>query len=301
MSLWILLTLAAAFLQNLRSLLQKRLTGALSVNGAAYVRFCYALPFAWLYLLALAAGGTLPAPTPGFWAFCVAGALAQVAGTAALLAAFTLRSFAVGTALSKTEVVQTALVGLVLLGEAVAPLAAVGIVVSFAGVLLLSAPTPLRTLLGSGRGLVLGLLAGSGFAVSAVCFRGAALALGGGSVPLRAAFTLAVALSVQTVVMGLYLALRERGEVARVAVAWRQGVWVGVCGAAASAGWFTAMTLETSALVRALGQVELLFAVLASAWVLRERLRARELVGIVGLVAGVCLLLVPQVAPTHPW
>ena len=31
-------------------MLQKRLTGELSVNGAAYVRFVYAIPFAWIYV-----------------------------------------------------------------------------------------------------------------------------------------------------------------------------------------------------------------------------------------------------------
>ena len=51
MELWLGITLVAAFLQNVRSLLQKRLTGKLSVNGAAYVRFLYAVPFAWVYAL----------------------------------------------------------------------------------------------------------------------------------------------------------------------------------------------------------------------------------------------------------
>ena len=49
MSAWVLLTIAGAFLQNFRSLLQRQLTEDLSVNGAAYVRFLFALPFAWLF------------------------------------------------------------------------------------------------------------------------------------------------------------------------------------------------------------------------------------------------------------
>ena len=97
--LWIPLTIAAAFLQNLRSLLQRRLTGALSVNGAAYVRFCFALPFAWLYLGMLAGSGGLPAPGGAFWSYVIAGSLGQMFASACLLAAFILRSFAVGTAL----------------------------------------------------------------------------------------------------------------------------------------------------------------------------------------------------------
>ena len=42
MELWIPVTLFAAFMQNLRSALQKHIKGKLSTGGAAYVRFCYA-------------------------------------------------------------------------------------------------------------------------------------------------------------------------------------------------------------------------------------------------------------------
>ena len=44
--LWIPLTIAGAFFQNLRSALQKHLKSRLSTAGASYVRFFYAWPFA---------------------------------------------------------------------------------------------------------------------------------------------------------------------------------------------------------------------------------------------------------------
>lgn len=288
---WVILTIAAAFLQNLRSILQKRLTGDLSVNGAAYVRFCYALPFAWCYVAVLAAGEALPAMGAGFWLYCLTGGVAQILGTACLLGGFTHRSFAVTTALSKTESVQTALIGFVLLGDRIAAQPALGIAISLVGVLLLMSGVSLRDLLRDGHGLLLGVLAGTGFAVAAVCFRGAALALPEGGVMLRAGLALAVALTLQTAIMGLYLAGREPGQLIRVATAWRSGLAVGLCGAAASVGWFTAMTLEASALVRALGQVELLFALAASSWLFGERVTGRDLVGIAALLGGVYLLL----------
>ncbi|MEZ5559482.1 MAG: EamA family transporter [Pseudomonadales bacterium] len=289
--LWIPITVAAAFLQNLRSLLQKRLTGALSVNGAAYVRFCYALPFAWLYLLALGRGSTLPSPTPEFWAYCLTGALGQVFANACLVAAFTVRNFAVATALSKTEAVQTALIGFVVLADAVSTRAAAGIGVSLIGVLALSGTPRVRDLLRADRALVLGLLAGAGLAVAAVGFRGAALALPSGSALVRAATVLTTALTVQTLLVGVSLMFREPGQLARVARAWRGALWVGVCGMLASAGWFTAMTLQSAALVRALGQVELVFAVATSVWLFRERLTWREGLGVALLVIGILLLL----------
>ena len=51
--LWIPLTIAAAFLQNVRSALQKHLKGELGTIGATFVRFGYGFPFALLYLAAL--------------------------------------------------------------------------------------------------------------------------------------------------------------------------------------------------------------------------------------------------------
>jgi drug/metabolite transporter (DMT)-like permease len=58
----------------------------------------------------------------------------------------------------------------------------------------------------------------------------------------------------------------------------------------ASACWFTAMTIQNAAYVRALGQVELLFTFAAGHLFFRERSNALELIGI-GLVAGGILLL----------
>ena len=51
------------------------------------------------------------------------------------------------------------------------------------------------------------------------------------------------------------------------------------------------MTLQNAAYVRALGQVELLFAFAAGALVLRERTRPREVAGAALVVAGLGLLL----------
>ena len=45
MSLWIPITVAAAFLQNVRSAMQKHLKGVMGTTGATFVRFGYGLPF----------------------------------------------------------------------------------------------------------------------------------------------------------------------------------------------------------------------------------------------------------------
>lgn len=291
MELWIPITIAAAFLQNLRSMLQKRATGELSVNGASYTRFLFALPFVWLYLIWLAARAPLPDLTLQFAAFCLAGGGAQILGTAFLVASFTHDNFAVGTAFSKTEAVQTALFGLLILGDTLTGTAFAGILVSFFGVITLSNPGRISQLARSNRALMLGVASGAGFAVAAVSYRAAALSLPDGDFLTRSGSTLAVTVTLQTLMMGGYLLLREPGEFGRVLRSWRTSIWVGLLGGAASACWFSAMTLVNAGLVRALGQVELLFTFAASIWFFGERVTMREALGAALVIAGLWLLL----------
>ena len=45
MEAWIAITLGAAFLQNVRSSLQKHLKGKMGTTGATFVRFGFGMPF----------------------------------------------------------------------------------------------------------------------------------------------------------------------------------------------------------------------------------------------------------------
>ena len=55
--------------------------------------------------------------------------------------------------------------------------------------------------------------------------------------------------------------------------------------------WFTAFTLQVAALVYAVGQVELVFSVMASLLVFRERIMGREVVGLLILTASIIALI----------
>ncbi|TNF90452.1 MAG: hypothetical protein EP300_02940, partial [Gammaproteobacteria bacterium] len=108
MELWIPLTLAAAFFQNIRSALQKHLKGKLSTLGAAYVRFLYGLPIALVYLLIVLALDPQPLPVinAGFLLYALLGGSCQILFTVFLLWLFSFHNFAVGTTLSKLETVM---------------------------------------------------------------------------------------------------------------------------------------------------------------------------------------------------
>ena len=295
MELWIPITFAAAFLQNLRTALQQQLTSVLDATEASYVRFCYAVPFAWMYLAVLIWVGFRPPELS--WDFAghvLIGAVCQILGTVALIRSFQTRNFAVGTAYSKTETVQAALFAAVIMGESMNPVALTGILVSLLGVVLLSTPEGWRALLhlGPGPALWYGVGAGAGFGISAVLYRGASLSLPSGDFLVRASITLVAATTIQTVGMGVYLFLRNRNSLRLVGQVWKRGVWVGLAGMLASAGWFTAMTLERAAYVRALGQVELLFAFFVTLVIFREKVRMSELLGAAAVIFGLVLLLI---------
>ena len=299
MELWIPVTLAAAFMQNLRSALQKHLKGSLSTSGATYCRFVYAVPLALAYvtLLGEGLGFEWPVPNPRFAVFAVVGGLTQITATALLVYLFSLRNFAVGTTYSKTETVQAAVFGVVILGERISLAAAFAICISLAGVMLISiarSRLTLRNLLlgWTGRAAFIGVLSGTFFGLSAVAYRAASLSLGGEGFLMQAAFTLACVVVFQTAVMTVWIRLREPGELTRVIRGWRIASLVGVSGMLGSAAWFTAMTLENAAYVRAVGQVELVFTFIASYYFFRERSTAPELAGIVLIVAGIAILLV---------
>ena len=298
MELWVPVTLAAAFMQNLRSALRKHLKGSLSTSGATFCRFIYAVPLALAYVALLGEGFGFewPDPNPRFALFAMVGGVTQITATALLVYLFSLRNFAVGTTYSKTETVQAAVFGLVILGEPVSLAAAIAIGISLAGVMLISVAKSRLTLrnlfLGwTGRAAFIGVLSGTFFGLSAVAYRAASLSLGGEGFLMQAAFTLACVVVFQTAVMAVWIRLREPGELSRVIGRWRVASLVGVSGMLGSAAWFTAMTLENAAYVRAVGQIELVFTFIASYFFFRERSTALELAGIVLIVGGIVILL----------
>ncbi|MGH1329783.1 MAG: EamA family transporter [Paracoccaceae bacterium] len=319
MEIWIGFTLAAAFAQTLRFMLQKSLkTTRLSTAGATFARFVYSAPLVALGVLAFSAlsGQDLPKIPPRFWAYALSGGLAQILATMCVVSLFARRNFAVGITFKKTEVMQTALLGFVILGESVAPLGWLAIGIGFGAVLLLSpmpksepnaepatgpaaGPNMGRALAPGGLHLGrffnpsagLGLLSGVFFAISAVGYRGASLSLETGDVLLSAGVTLALVTMSQTLAMALYLAGFERGEMGKVFKAWRLAGLVGIASMIGSYCWFTAFTLQNAAYVNALGQVELLFSLLASVLFFRERISRREMAGIALLLLSILILI----------
>jgi drug/metabolite transporter (DMT)-like permease len=291
--LWMPITIGAALAQTLRNAAQRHLTAELGTLGATLVRFLYGLPFAvaWLVLLDAQSGAARPAIPLSFPAWVTLGAGTQIIATALLLRTMADRSFALGVAYSKTEVVQVAIVGFVLLGDPVSLPVAIAVIVATVGVLLISVPAGDRSL-GlflrgwTSRTALLGLASGTMFALSAAGYRGAALSLDTAPA-LEAAYTLALAQALQTVLLGGWLALRNFAVVVKVVLAWRVSLFAGFMGALASGLWFTAFAMESAVHVRTLGLIELLFSYVVSQKLFREQLGWSEFTGIALLALGI--------------
>lgn len=298
MEAWILITIFAAFFQNVRTALQKSLKGRLSTGGATYVRFLYGAPFALLYIILIAYFTDLPVPSPNleFATYAVIGGLSQIFATGLLVALFSLKNFAVGTTYAKTETVQAAVFGIIILGESVGLGAMIAIGISFVGILLISMSSSafsLRDFLSgwTSKAAGIGLLSGALFGVSAVSYRAASLSLGGEGAMKQASYTLVCVLFFQTIVMSFYLPLREPGQLTKTFMNWRVAIWVGLTGMMGSAGWFTAMALQNAAYVKAVGQIELVFTFIASYFFFKEKTNRIEAAGILLIVFGILLLL----------
>jgi drug/metabolite transporter (DMT)-like permease len=205
-----------------------------------------------------------------------------------MLAAMNDRSFVVVYAYIKTEPVQAALFGLVFLGDVVTPSAAAAILIATTGVVAMALKPGTSSDL---RATLLGLAAGAMFALSAVGYRGAILSLALPSYVMAATFTLVVGLVLQSVLLSLYLWLRNPDVLAAIVRAWRPSLFAGFMGALASQFWFLAFALATAASVRTLALVEVLFAQAISRFVFKQPTAPREAAGIALIVVGVVLLL----------
>lgn len=292
--LWVPVTLVAALAQTARNLTQRSLIDAIGVIGATQVRFLYGLPFSLVFLamICLFSGSRPPAANAGFLAFVTAGALSQIVATALMLAAMRERSFALTTTYTKTEPVQVALFGALVLGDALSPLKLAAVLIATAGVILM-AWKPGEKLASAGlRPALLGIGAGAFFALAAIGFRGAIL-----SMPLEANFlmragtTLVWGLAIQSAVLLTYLAVFDRKALTASFKAWKPSLQAGFLGAFASQFWFIGFSLTTAANVRTLALIEVLFAQIISRKLFTERQSPRELFGMALVVAGVALIL----------
>jgi drug/metabolite transporter (DMT)-like permease len=290
--LWAVFTVAASAAQTARNAMQRDLIEKLGMAGATHVRFIFAFPFALIFLGVLWMVSDLPIPAPSektlLWA-CFAPA-AQTAATAFMLAAMRGRAFVVAIAFTKTEPLIIALVSVVVLNEIPSPMVAAAILMATSGVMLMSWPKNEGDGQSGWTPALMGLGAGTCFAMSATSYRVAILSVETTSFVHAATMTLALGLGIQTAAILLWLTWRDRPTLSAIAAYWRPSLLAGFTGAIASLFWFLAFAISTAAKVRTLALIEVLFAQIVSGRI-RQKVTPREYAGMAMMLAGIVLLL----------
>ncbi len=297
--IWIPAALMAALFLAWRMAVQQRIRAEMSVNAAALSRFFFGWPIACAMLagyMLVADKTALPELSLSFWTFAWLAAFAQMLATNLIIMSFGFRNLVSGTAYMKTETLIVALLGWLVLGEVLAPLAWLGIGIAFLGILFVSIEGGARGLIQWLRGLkqpsaLTGLSAGFLFALTAIFIKQSANAIVDVERTYAGLIVLTAVLGFQALMQGAYVLIREPDQFRAMLSRWRVTAQVGVLAATASAGWFIAYAHGPVALVGILGQTQILYTLGFGRFYLKEPLSQSELTGIMLVGAGVVMAL----------
>ena len=293
--IWIPITIFAAFSQNLRSIYQKKLQKNISNISSTYTRFLFGLPFVFIYFLFLYNYSNTTFLVSNinlqFIFYCLIGGISQIIATFLLLKIFMTNNFSVATAYSKTEPIQAAFFGFILLSDPISFIGFIGILIGLIGIMITSIKKVNLSINFFNLSVFYGLLSGSLFGLAAVLFRGASHSLFSIDYILTSSFTLLIAIGIQTLILTIYILFKDIKQFYLLYLNWKDSLIVGFFGAFASIGWFYAMSVQNVAYVRALGQIELIFTILASIFYFKEKIIKTEILGILITLTGILIIL----------
>jgi drug/metabolite transporter (DMT)-like permease len=309
--LWIIISMFGALMQAVRTAAQKTLNQRMSNLGTTYVRSVFGLPLmlAFLAYVLTTYGGGWPKMRPDYLLFTAGGAAAQLFATMALIYMFKLRNFAIGTMLTKVDILMTAVIGTVLFSETLSVNGVIALVVVVSGVLLMTVGRMGVNAIASadggglsealfGKAMQVAFLCALLFTFSYLFLREALLVMepAEGALPegvagmfWRSAWTVVIATMMQTAVVGVWLWQTEPKVFSEMRPNFGIATFIGVTSALGSIGWYTAFAMQNASYVRAVGQIEVVFTLLIAWFYFRERMTGLELAGVAMTVVGILM------------
>lgn len=283
---WILFTLGAVVMQTVRNALQSKLSGAVNTSGVTLSRFILAPPIALVYLLILysSSASQVPEFSGSFITVILCASLLQIAATSLMVILFKQKNFAIGAGLAKSEALVAGVVGMLFFGSYLTPLGWAGIVIGAIAVFVLSSGNRLHGI--SVKTMVIGLACGTCFALTSLLVREASHMLNVQHT-VAAAWVLLWVLCVQAITLSGYIALTKPFVFRQLTNAKKQVLAISTVSCLGSICWFTAMALQHVALVKTLGQLEVLLTLILSHYWLKNAVTKREIAGLllIGLAA----------------
>ena len=292
MEAWVLFTLLAVVMQSVRTAGQKKITEKISIQAATLVRFLFGIKFAAIYFAYIYwfYEPIMFQVKTKFFLFGGLASVAQVLATVCLINVLSMKNFAVGTSLAKTEAILTAILGALFFSSTLSFLGYISVFIGSAGLIFASRGGVVRGGTRNFQSLLYGLCAGLGFALASLWIRGASLSLEVGPIPGAAAVLLYMVVF-QTVICLLWVALKEPQQLKLIKQNFNACLFIGFTGVAGSVGWFTAMSLQNPALVRTLGQIEFIISLLITYLYFDERVSRQEYLGIILIGLSVFLVI----------
>jgi drug/metabolite transporter (DMT)-like permease len=249
-------------------------------------RFILAPPIALVYLLILysSSASQVPEFTGSFIIVILCASLLQIAATSLMVILFKQKNFAIGAGLAKSEALVAGVVGMLFFGSYLTPLGWAGIVIGAIAVFVLSSGNRLHGI--SVKTMVIGLACGTCFALTSLLVREASHMLNVQHT-VAAAWVLLWVLCVQTISLSGYIALTKPFVFRQLTNAKKQVLAISTVSCLGSICWFTAMALQHVALVKTLGQLEVLLTLILSHYWLKNAVTKREIAGLllIGLAA----------------
>ena len=294
---WIFYTVTATILQVFRNLEQKSLNKKLDLLTVCWSRFILPLPIAIVILIY-----TFPSMSNKFILYCLITGLFQVAGNIFLLQTIKSKNFSIGVAFYKTEVLQALVIGFLFFNQTISFSGLVAIAITVAGVILMSGldfDDGFKGFLKSlrNKAAFYGLLSGFCFSISAFHIKFASeILLPLGYSNLKAAMTILMWVicfqNVFFIGIKLYQKRFKKDLQSLLSSENKSGfVKTTILSFAGSICWFTAFSLGKVVYVKAVGQSELIIAILVSHFILKEKHDLKEMAGILLTASGLVLLI----------
>lgn len=288
--LWVLLTIFAASMQAWRNAFQSQLGQTVSVAGVTLARFIWAPPIAVLYLLGIYLWNPQPLPdfSPLFWLYTCGAAFFQILATGLMVMLFKQNNYAVGAGLAKSEAIIAAVLGVVFFSTQLSSMGWLGVMLGGLAVFILSHAKGSKSF--SLWTLLLGLGSGLAFALTSLWIREASLLL---SLPFphRAAWVLVWVLMLQASLLFFVLKWRDPASIKGLKQHSKMTLIISVTSCLGSIGWFSAMSLQSVAYVKTLGQIEVFFTMLISTFWLKQAVNKKHIGGLIFIAIAAILVM----------
>ncbi|WP_334019806.1 EamA family transporter [Alteromonas sp. S015] len=287
---WILFTLGAVVMQTVRNALQSKLSDTVDTSGVTLSRFILAPPIALVYLLILYNGtdSQLPQFSGSFMVVVLFASLLQIAATSLMVILFKQKNFAIGAGLAKSEALVAGVVGMLFFGSYLTPLGWAGIVIGGIAVFVLSSGNRLHGI--SVKTMAIGLACGTCFALTSLLVREASHTLNIQHT-VAAAWVLLWVLCVQAISLSGYIVLTTPFVLRQLVNARKQVIAISTVSCIGSICWFTAMALQHVALVKTLGQLEVLLTLVLSHYWLKNAVTRREIIGLLFISVAAIMVM----------